>query len=150
VRATARDAALTDALAVLARTRVLRHAGLGDAFLTLARRDTAAAAARFAMLADSVPDAAPVLLAVAARLATASGDSKRAVRYWEQVVTHHASAAEAPEALLELARALVRAGDTAGATARYESLIIDHAGSAMVPQARRELERLRGRVPGTA
>lgn len=150
VRATTRDAALTDALAVLARTRVLRHAGLGDAFLTLARRDTAAAAARFAALADSLPDAAPVLLATAARLASGSGDSKRAVRYWEQVVTQHASAAEAPEALLELARALVRAGDTAGATARYESLIIDHSGSAMVPQARRELERLRGRVPGVS
>ena len=149
VRATARDAALTDALAVLARTRVLTHAGLGQAFLTLAQRDTAAASARFAALADSLPDAAPVLLATAARLATASGDSKRAVRYWEQVVAQHASAAEAPEALLELARALVRAGDTVNAAARYESLIIDHAGSAMVPQARRELERLRGRVPGT-
>jgi hypothetical protein len=147
VRATARDAALTDALAVLARTRVLRHAGLGEAFLTLARRDTAAATARFAALADSLPDAAPVLLATAARLASGSGDSKRAVRYWEQVVTQHASAAEAPEALLELARALARAGDTAGAATRYESLIIDHSGSAMVPQARRELERLRGRVP---
>jgi tetratricopeptide (TPR) repeat protein len=149
VRATARDAALTDALAVLARTRVLRHPGLGDAFLTLARRDTAQAAARFGALADSLVDAAPVLLATAARLSAASGDSKRAVRYWEQVVTQHATAAEAPEALLELARALARAGDTAGATARYESLIIDHAGSAMIPQARRELERLRGRVPGT-
>lgn len=147
VRATARDAALTDALAVLARTRVLTHAGLGAAFLTLARRDTAAASARFAALADSLPDAAPVLLATAARLASASGDSKRAVRYWEQVVAQHASAAETPEALLELARALVRADDLAGATARYESLIIDHSGSAMVPQARRELERLRGRVP---
>jgi len=147
VRATARDAALTDALAVLARTRVLRHTGLGEAFLTLARRDTAAASARFGALADSLPDAAPVLLATAARLASASGDSKRAVRYWEQVVALHASTAEAPEALLELARALARVGDTAGATARYESLIIDHSGSAMVPQARRELERLRGRVP---
>ncbi len=147
VRATTRDAALTDALAVLARTRVLRHPGLGEAFLTLARRDTAAASARFAALADSLSDAAPVLLATAARLASGSGDSKRAVRYWEQVVAQHASAAEAPEALLELARALARAGDTAGATAHYESLIIDHSGSAMVPQARRELERLRGRVP---
>lgn len=147
VRATVREAALTDALAVLARTRVLTHAGLGSAFLTLARRDTAAAAARFAALADSLPDAAPVLLATAARLASGSGDSKRAVRYWEQVVAQHASAAEAPEALLELARAHVRTGDTAAARARYESLIIDHSGSAMVPQARREIERLRGRVP---
>jgi tetratricopeptide (TPR) repeat protein len=148
VRATVRDAALTDALAVLARTRVLRHRGLGEAFLTLARRDTVAAAARFGTLADSLPDAAPVLLGTAARLSAATGDSKRAVRYWEQVVAQHATAAEAPEALLELARALARAGDAAAAAARYESLIIDHAGSAMVPQARRELERLRGRVPG--
>jgi TolA-binding protein len=90
-----------------------------------------------------------VLLATAARLAARSGESVRAMRYWERIATQHASAAEAPEALLEWARALAKAGDTVSAAARYESLIIDHPGSAMVPQARRELERLRGRVPGT-
>ncbi len=147
VRATARDAALTDALAVLARTRAETHVGLGAAFLTLARRDTAGAERRFAALADSLGDAAPVLLATAARLAARGDTSGRAMRYWERIATQHASAAEAPEALLEWARALAKAGDTAAATARYESLIIDHPGSAMVPQARRELERLRGRVP---
>jgi hypothetical protein len=147
VRAPTRDAALTDALAVLARTRVTVHRGLGLAFLALAQRDTTAALGRFAALADSLPDAAPVLLATAARLASASGARARAVRYWEGIATQHATSAEAPEALLEWARALVREGDAAGAALRYETLIIDHAGSAMVPQARRELERLRGRVP---
>ncbi len=147
VRAITRDAALTDALAILARTRAPRHPGLGAAFLALARRDTAEATARFAALADSLPDAAPALLATAARLGAASGNGTLAVRYWEQVAAQHGSAPELPEALLELARAAVRAGDTASAAARYESLLIDHSGSAMVPQARRELERLRSRVP---
>jgi tetratricopeptide (TPR) repeat protein len=147
VRATTRDASLTDALAVLARTKVPAHAGLGAAFLALARRDSANAVLRFAGLADSLPDAAPALLATAARVSTALGTTADAVRYWTRIVSQHATAPEVPEALLELARAAVRARDTATATARYETLLIDHPGSAMVPQARRELERLRGRVP---
>ena len=147
VRAATRDAALTDALAVLARTRTERHEGLGAAFLAVARRDTAGAVERFARIADSLPDAAPALLATAARLAGTMHNTPAAVRYWERVLSQHAQAPEVPEALLELARASVRSGDTAAATRRYESLLIDHQGSAMVPQARRELERLRGRVP---
>lgn len=147
VRATQRDAALIDALAVLARTRVASHQGLGLAFLALARRDTANAITRFAAVADSLTDATPALLATAARLATISADSVRAVRYWNRVATEFASSPEVPEALLELARAAVRLGETMTATRRYETLIIDHPGSAMVPQARRELERLRGQVP---
>ncbi len=147
VRAATRDVSLTDALAVLARTRTERHAGLGAAFLAVARRDTVGAVERFARIADSLPDAAPALLATAARLAGRMHDAPAAVRYWERIVAQHAQAPEAPEALLELARASVRSGDTAAATRRYESLLIDHQESAMVPQARRELERLRGRVP---
>ncbi len=147
VRATQRDAALIDALAVLARTRVTSHQGLGLAFLALARRDTADAITRFASVADSLADAAPALLATAARLATQSADSVRAVRYWNGVVTDFAASPEVPEALLELARAAVRRGETETAVRRYETLIIDHPGSAMVPQARRELERVRGQVP---
>ena len=147
VRAATRDPSLTDALAVLARTRTERHEGLGAAFLAVARRDTAAAIGRFARLADSLPDAAPALLATAARLAGTMHNAPAAVRYWERIVAQFAEAPEVPEALLELARAGVRSGDSAAATRRYESLLIDHQGSAMVPQARRELERLRGRVP---
>lgn len=147
VRASTRDASLTDALAVLARTKIPAHAGLGAAFLALARRDSANAVLRFSGLADSLPDAAPALLATAARVSNAIGTTADAVRYWTRIVSQHASAPEVPEALLELARAAVRAGDTATATTRYETLLIDHPGSAMVPQARRELERLRGRVP---
>ncbi len=150
VRAATRDAALTDALAVLARTRVERHTGLGEAVLALARQDTANAVARFAAIADSLDDAAPALLAMSARLATLTGTSADAVRYWKRILSEYASAPEVPEALLEIARALERDGDIAGATARYESLLIDHPGSAMVPQARRELERLRGRIPEAA
>src|SRR5690606_15837463 len=79
VRAVTRDAALTDALAVLARTRVERHAGLGKAFLAVARRDTVDAVRRFASVADSLDDAAPALLSTAARLATQSGAGDVAV-----------------------------------------------------------------------
>ncbi len=147
VRVTHRDVALTDALTVLARTRVTQHDELGAAFLALAQRDTAGAVTRFVSVAENLPDAAPVLLATAARLAGRSADSTRAVRYWEQVVTAHASSPEVPEALLELARAAVRRRDTTAAVARFEALLIDHPGSAIVPQARRELEQLRGRVP---
>ena len=143
----ARDRALTDALAVLARTRATESTALGDAFLALARRDTADASRRFAAVATALPDAAPVVLALAARLAAARGATADAVRYWEMIATAHATTPEAPEALLELARTAARAGDTAGASARYETLLLEHGGSALVPQARRELEQLRGRVP---
>lgn len=147
VRSTQRDRALTDALAVLARTRTVRHVGLGEAFLALARQDSTEAIGRFAGLADSLPDAAPALLATAARLATRTGVDTLAVRYWTEIVDEHAAAPEVPEALLEVARALTRRDDLAAAIQQYETLLIDHSGSAMVPQARRELEKLRGRIP---
>lgn len=142
-----RDRALTDALAMLARTRAGRSEPLGAAFLALARRDTSDAITRFVAVATTLPDVAPVALALAARLANSRGTRDVAMRYWGMIATDHATSPEAPEALLELARAHARAGDRTAAIARYEALLLEHAGSALVPQARRELEQLRGQVP---
>ena len=88
-------------------------------------------------------DAAPALLATAARLATQSGNADRSLcDIGRGSSTQHAAAPEVPEALLELARALrARAASCRPRSRRYESLLIDHPGSAMVPQARRELEQ---------
>lgn len=143
VRSATQRAELVDALGVLARVRLDQQAGLGQAFQTLARRDTAGAAARFGALADSVGAAAPALLAYSARLTPAA----RAGALWERLITTYPRSPEAPEALLTWARQRRDAGDPAGAMARLEQLLVDYTTSALAPQARRELERLRGTVP---
>lgn len=136
------NADAVSALALLNRTRAERAPVIGEAFLALARADTARARARFERAADDLPDAAPLLLALSARLATAQRD-QGAVALWTRIVREHASAPEAAEADLEWGRALERTGDAAGARERYEHLILSYPGSALVPQARGALERLR-------
>lgn len=143
VRSSTQRPELVDALGVLARVRLDTQVGLGHAFQTLARRDTAGASARFAQLADSVGTAAPALLALSARLTPA----KAAGPKWERLVKEYPKSPEAPEALLTWARQLRDAGDKAGATAKLEQLLVEYTTSALAPQARRELERLRGTVP---
>lgn len=128
------------ALALLNRTREERSPAIGEAFLTLARGDSARAARRFEAVAGELPDAAPLLLAIAARIETARRDDRRALALWQRVAERHADAPEAPEAFLEWSRGLRRRGDVAGARAKLEHLIITYPGSALVPQARRELE----------
>lgn len=147
VRAETRRPELVDALGLLARTRVDQSKGLGQAFLLLARRDTLGAAARFAVLADSLGDAAPALLAMAARLEYSRPATKKSLALWDRVIKSYPKSPEAPEALLSSARALRTAGDKVGATTRYESLLIDYPESALLPQARRELEQLKGSTP---
>lgn len=133
------------ALALLNRTREDTSAAIGAAFLALAQADTAEAARRFESAAEGLPDAAPLLLAMAARVETA-----RAVALWRRVAAEHPQSPEAAEAYLEWARALVRAGDRDGARQRLEHLILTYPTSALVPQARRELDALRmGAVPTT-
>ena len=85
-------------------------------------------------------DAAPLLLATAARLHMARHDDGRAIPLWRRVVEQYATAPEAPEADLEWGRALKRQTDHAGAVARWQHLILTYPESALVPQARRELE----------
>lgn len=138
------------ALAILARTRAPQSALLGRAFLALARGDSAQAARQFVAAADSLPDAASLLLATAAHLEAARSNDAGAVVLWSAILERHSVAPEAAEADLLWARLLRRSGDAAGAIARLEHLILNYPASALVPQARRELELARGGIPGTS
>jgi hypothetical protein len=140
-----RDAVL--ALAVFARTKAERSPGIGAAFLALARSDTLGAARRFESTATELADAAPLLLAIAARLYLATPDSLHSEEIWRNLVASHPDAPEAAEADLEWAKVMRRHGDTQGAIARLEHLILTYPRSALVPQARRELELARGAIP---
>jgi tetratricopeptide (TPR) repeat protein len=149
-RAPATDADALLALSILVRTEQAQSAPLGAAFRALARRDTSAARRGFVLAASTVPEAAPVLLVTAARLAAAGGATRDAMTLWAQVVAEHPSSPEAAESELEWARVLRRAGDAATAIARLEHLILTHPTSALLPQARRELDVARGRIPPEA
>jgi hypothetical protein len=92
--------------------------------------------------ARALPDAAPPLLAAAARLRLARGEAAAAEALWARVLAAHAAAPEAAEAELAWARALLARGDRAGARARLEHLIVTFAESALAPVARRELDAL--------
>ncbi|MGQ0715373.1 MAG: tetratricopeptide repeat protein [Gemmatimonadaceae bacterium] len=138
---------LVTALALLARTKADASPDAGNAFLSLARGDTARAAVEFEEAANALDDARSFLIAVAARLHAAVRDDARAVMLWSELATKSADAPEAPEANLEWARALRRAGRHTDAVARLEHLILTYPNSALVPQARRELELARGAIP---
>jgi tetratricopeptide (TPR) repeat protein len=143
-QADAPTADLVTALALLARTRADSAPVVGSAFVDLARGDTAGAADQFVAASDVVRDAAPLLLATAARLHTAKREDAQAIPLWRKVVEEYADAPEAPEADLEWGRALARGHDTQAALARWEHLIMTYPSSALVPQARREVEAARG------
>jgi len=130
------------ALALLSRTSAQKSETVGRAFLQLVRADSVAAAATFERAATELSDAAPLLLAMAARVETSRGADARAVSLWTRVATDFASAPEAAEARLEWGRALRRRGDRRGAREQFEHLILTYPGSALVPQARRELDAL--------
>jgi tetratricopeptide (TPR) repeat protein len=138
------------ALALLGRTRADSSGEAGAAFLALARGDSTDAAQHFVAAAAQLPDAAPLLLATAARVALARRDTTRAVALWTQVVGTYAESPEAAEAELSWARTLRAQGDTAAAATHLEHLILTFPESALVPQARRELELARGTVPPPA
>jgi tetratricopeptide (TPR) repeat protein len=144
---TSRDANADLALAmgIVARAKGDDAPQLGVAFLTLARGDSANAAAKFVEAAPTHPEVAPALLLVAARLRVARPDE--AMKLWERIVAEHAGTPEAVESELEWARALRKRGDNAGAALHLEHLILSAPQSALLPQARRELELSRGTVP---
>jgi len=131
------------ALAFISRAGRSRAAGIGHAFLALARGDSALASRAFEQAADSVPEAAAFLVGLAARVAGARRDDGRAMALWARLVDQYASSPEAPEADLEWARVLQRRGDRAVAMVRYEHLILTWPDSALVPQAREALDRMR-------
>ena len=142
---TSRD--VVTAMALLSRTRADNSPPVGRAFLLLAKGDTALASRAFESAADSLPDAAPFVLLVAARLARASGDTPHAVELWRRVLDQYPTAPEAAESELDWARVLRAQGNSAAAIEHLEHLILTYTQSSLVPQARRELELARGTVP---
>jgi hypothetical protein len=135
--------------AVLARTTLASSTALGAAFSAIAKRDTATALSQLLGSASEVGDAAPLVIAIAARLLTKSNDDARAVPLWTRIVTDFSTSPEAPEGDLEWARAAIRSRDSGTAIARLEHLILTYPNSALVPQARRELDVAR-RLTGTS
>ena len=129
--------------ALLSRTTLPTSTAIGAAFSALARRDTAAALTQLLSTTADVGDAAPLVLAMSARLLTASNDDARAVPLWTRIVTEYSTSPEAPEGDLEWARAALRARDGTTAIARLEHLLLTYPTSALAPQARRELENAR-------
>ena len=135
------------AMALLARTRVEQAPLVGRAFLDLARGDTAAAATAFEAAAASVPDAAALMVSLAARLRAARGEVGPAVALWQRITERYPESPEAAEAYLDWARVLRAGGDVRGAIQRLEHLIITYPQSALIPQARRELDLARRTIP---
>jgi tetratricopeptide (TPR) repeat protein len=135
------------AMGLVARMRADSAPVVGQAFLALARGDTALAARRFADAAQRTPDAASLLLLVGARLHAARGEEPAALDLWKQVVERYPATPEAPEAELEWARLLLKRGDVAAGVARLEHMILNYPESALVPQARRELDSARRGIP---
>jgi hypothetical protein len=135
------------ALGLIARLKVDSAPAVGQAFLTLARGDSAGAAAQLVQAGERTPAARSLLLATAAQIHVARHDDADAVLLWKRILDGDADTPEAPEAELEWAKLLRRNGDTAGATAHLEHLILTYPQSALVPQARRELELAKASIP---
>jgi hypothetical protein len=135
------------ALAIVARIRADSSLALGQAFLRLARGDTANAATGLVAATERLPDVASLLLYTAAQLRMSVRDDINAMPLWQRVVEQYATSAEAPAAELEWARAFRRRGDPANAARRLEHLILTYPQSALVPQARRDLELVRNSIP---
>jgi tetratricopeptide (TPR) repeat protein len=137
------NADVVTAMALLSRTKADSSHTAGAAFLALARGDSTQAAMRFERAADELPDAAPLLLALSARVQSARHQDAAAIALWQRILKDYSSAPEAAESDLEWARTLRRKGDVAGAVDHLEHLILTYPQSALVPQARRELEAVR-------
>ncbi len=135
--------------ALLSRTSLPSSPAIGAAFVALAKRDTTAALTQLMSVTNDVGDAAPLVLAMSARLLTARNDDARAVPIWTKIVTDYSTSPEAPEGDLEWARAALRARDGGTAIARLEHLLLTYPTSALAPQARRELESAK-RMAGTS
>lgn len=138
------------AMGLVARVRADSAPEVGQAFLALARGDSALAARRFVEAAPRASEAMSLLLLTAARLHAARGEDAQALALWRQVAERHPTAPEAPEAELEWARVLIKRGELAAGVARLEHLILTYPQSALVPQARRELDAARRGIPDAA
>ena len=130
------------ALALLTRTRAQQSPAIGAAFLALARADSSAAVEQLLRASNELSEAAPLLLAMAARIETTRGADARALPLWTRVAEAFPTAPEAAEARLEWGRLLKRRGALRDARGQFETLILRYPSSALVPQARRELDAL--------
>jgi hypothetical protein len=136
------------ALGLISRVKGDSNVALGQAFLLLARGDTAASATAMVQSSERLSDVASILLYTAGQLRLSIKDEAAAIPLWQRVVEQYATSAEAPAAELEWARALKRRGDSDGAAKRLEHLILTYPQSALVPQARRDLELVKNNIPG--
>jgi tetratricopeptide (TPR) repeat protein len=135
------------ALGLVARIRADSAQLIGHGFLQLARGDSVGAATTFVTAADATPDGASLLLATAARIRLARGDTAQAVLLWNRILETAPTSPEAPQAELAWARALRAGGKNSAAESRLEHLILTYPDSALLPQARRELDLVRGAMP---
>jgi hypothetical protein len=137
-------------LGLVARIRGDSAPVIGHGFLLLARGDSAGAATTFVTAADAEPDGASLLLATAAQIRLALGDTAQAVLLWNRILQKAPASPEAPQVELAWARALRAGGKNSAAESRLEHLILTYPDSALLPQARRELDLVRGAMPGGA
>jgi tetratricopeptide (TPR) repeat protein len=121
---------------------------LGEAFLTLARGDSARAAERFEAVGQRLlpPAGGGELALLAARVRLALGDRGAAERLFRLAAERGAPAAAAA-GRLELSGLLSRSGRAAEALALLERLLLDFPDSAVAPQARRLVDAMRGGPP---
>lgn len=138
---------LAMALGLIARFKADSAPAIGKAFLTLARGDSAGAAAQFVAAADQTPPVRSILLLTAAQIDAARKNDVDAIALWKQILDTEKDTPEAPQAELEWARTLRRQGDVAAASTHLEHLILAYPQSALVPQARRELDVMKSSVP---
>ena len=146
-RGTESSPELALALGLVARVTADTAPAIGHAFLTLARGDTAGAAAQFVAAAERTAVVRSLLLATAAQLQASLNHGSEALVLWKRIVDTESDTPEAAQAELEWARILRRTGDPAGATTHLEHMILTYPQSALVPQARRELELVNNAIP---
>jgi tetratricopeptide (TPR) repeat protein len=135
------------ALGVVARIRADSAPAIGQAFLALARGDSAGAATQFVDAAERTPAARSILLFTAAQIDAMRGNDADAIALWRRIVETEKDTPEAPQAELEWARVLRRKGDAANAATHLEHMILAYPQSALVPQARRERELAKSAHP---
>jgi tetratricopeptide (TPR) repeat protein len=141
----------TAMVALLERIPRSRFPALGDALLTLARGDSAAAVTALRQAADQLTpehgrgDALFVAGRICERLGP-QGEATAAVLF-DEVVRSGGPGAAPPAAELALAELLLRQRQTESAVNHLEHLILTYPESAVVPEARRRLDEAKGAIP---
>jgi tetratricopeptide (TPR) repeat protein len=138
-------------LALLQRIETDQLPALGQALLSAARGDTAAAVGHLVRAADALParSGRADVLALAGRWARESAAHDRAEPLLLEAFSSDPTGPAGPSAELELALLYEATGRPTEALDRVEHLILTYPESAVVPQARRLLDRIRGTVPKT-